>query len=370
MAVDMDRFLREFEELIECESPSADPDAVARSARLVSKIGASHLGSAARLIRIDKATHALWRFGSGPREVVLIGHHDTVWPLGTIRRLPFSFIDGIIRGPGADDMKGGDLIIFHALGQLLARRGSLDGVSVLITGDEELGSITSRSLIEEEARGAKAALVFESGGTDGAVKIARKGVAIYELEVRGRASHAGVEPEKGINATAEVSAQVLDILTIGDRSAGTSVVPTVMTSGTTTNTVPAAAKVGIDSRAVQIEEQRRVDAALRMLKPKHPGAKLLLRGGINRPPFETKHSMNLYARAQRIAGRLGHPPLRSIAVGGGSDGNFTAGIGVPTLDGLGTIGGGSHADSEHAVAAWIPRRVELVRDLVGSLLDD
>ncbi|MEV0982951.1 M20/M25/M40 family metallo-hydrolase [Brevibacterium sp. NPDC049920] len=370
MAIDMQRFMREFEEFIECESPSSDPGALARSAELLSRIGTDLLGVAPRIVTVEGCPHVLWRFGEGPRTVVLIGHHDTVWPLGTIRRLPFSDVEGIVRGPGADDMKGGVLIALHALAALQERGDSLDGVSLLVTGDEELGSLSSRALIEAEAEGARAALVFESGGGDGAVKIARKGVAIYELEVRGRASHAGVEPEKGINATTEVAHQVLKIAQMGDAKAGTSVVPTVLHSGTTSNTVPALAKVGIDSRATNVTEQLRVDAALRSLTPVHPSARLLLRGGINRAPLEPRQSMGLYGRAQRIAGRLGHPPLRSIAVGGGSDGNFTAGIGVPTLDGLGTVGGGSHADSEHAVKAWIPRRIELVRDLVGELILD
>ncbi|MCX0277290.1 M20/M25/M40 family metallo-hydrolase [Nocardia zapadnayensis] len=370
MAIDLQRFTREFEELIECESPSSDPASLVRSANLLSRIGTELLGVAPRIVTVEGCPHVLWRFGEGPRRVVLIGHHDTVWPLGTIRRLPFSDVEGIIRGPGADDMKGGVLVALYALAALQARGALLDGVSLLVTGDEELGSLTSRPLIEAEAEGARAALVFESGGGDGAVKIARKGVAIYELEVRGRASHAGVEPEKGINATTEVAHQVLKIAQMGDAKAGTSVVPTVLHSGTTSNTVPALAKVGIDSRATNVTEQLRVDAALRSLTPVHPSARLLLRGGINRAPLEPRQSMGLYGRAQRIAGRLGHPPLRSIAVGGGSDGNFTAGIGTPTLDGLGTVGGGSHADSEHAVKTWIPRRVELVRDLVGELILD
>nr|WP_236863105.1 M20/M25/M40 family metallo-hydrolase [Brevibacterium daeguense] len=364
----MDRFMREFEQLVECESPSADLQSLARSAALVSTVGTDLLGVRPRILAPEGYPHVLWRFGDGPRRVVLIGHHDTVWPLGTIRRLPFSDVDGIIRGPGTDDMKGGVLIALHGLAAAQDRRGNLDGVSLLVTGDEELGSITSQRLIEDEARGADAALVFESGGTDGAVKIARKGVAIYQLEVRGRASHAGVEPERGINATIEVASQVLRIAELGNAQAGTSVVPTVLNSGTTTNTVPATARVGIDSRAKTVAEQQRVDVALRTLRPVHPGSRLLLHGGINRPPFETEQSLGLYGRAQRIAARLGHPPLRSIGVGGGSDGNFTAGLGVPTLDGLGTVGGGSHADSEHAVKAWIPRRIELVAALVADLL--
>ncbi|MCD1287285.1 glutamate carboxypeptidase [Brevibacterium sp. CCUG 69071] len=367
---DSNDFMSDFRALIECESFSHDPSALARSAQLVSRIGTGLLGAAPQIIETDSHRHVLWRFGTGPREVVLVGHHDTVWPSGTLSEFPYSVHDGIVRGPGADDMKGGLLIALYAMAQLRNERGNLDGISILITADEELGSPGSRTIIEDEARGATAALVFESGAPDGAVKIARKGVAIYSLEVTGLASHAGVEPEKGINATIEVANQVVAIAALHDPSVGTSVVPTVMHSGSTTNTVPAKAVVGIDSRAAAVAEQERIDGALRALQPTVAGAKIELKGGINRAPLEEKMAMGLYARAQRLSGELGHPPLRSVAVGGGSDGNFTAGVGTPTLDGLGTVGGGSHARTEHAQQIWIPRRVELTAALVGELLDE
>lgn len=367
---DSDDFMSDFQALIECESFSHDPEALARSARLVSRIGTGLLGAAPHIIETDSHPHVLWRFGSGPRKVVLIGHHDTVWPTGTLTDFPYSVNDGVVRGPGTDDMKGGLLIALYALAQVRAERGSLDGVSILMTADEELGSPGSRQIIEDEARGAKAALVFESGASDGAVKIARKGVAIYSLEVTGLASHAGVEPEKGINATIEVANQVVEIAKLHRPSAGTSVVPTVMKSGSTTNTVPAKAVVGIDSRAAAESEQHRIDDALRTLEPTVAGAEIELKGGINRAPLEENMAMGLYARAQRLAGHLGHPALRSVAVGGGSDGNFTAGVGTRTLDGLGTVGGGSHARTEHALQRWIPRRIDLTAALVSELLDE
>lgn len=367
---DSTEFMSDFQALIECESFSHDPAALARSAQLISRIGTGLLGAAPHVIETGGHPHLLWRFGSGEREVVLIGHHDTVWPTGTIESFPFSVADGVVRGPGADDMKGGILIALYAMARLRSERGSLDGVSVLITSDEELGSPGSRQIIEDEARGAKAALVFESGAPDGSVKIARKGVAIYSLEVAGLAAHAGVEPEKGINATVEIANQVVSIAALHAPTVGTSVVPTVMRSGSTTNTVPAEAVVGIDSRAATVAEQERIDAELRALTPTVAGARLDLKGGINRGPLEEEMALGLYARAQRLASHLGHPPLRSVAVGGGSDGNFTAGVGTPTLDGLGTVGGGSHARTEHALQVWIPRRVELTAALVGELLDE
>lgn len=367
---DSEAFMSDFQTLIECESFSRDPQALARSAALLSRIGTGLLGAAPRIIETESHPHLLWRFGSGPREVVLIGHHDTVWPTGTLQSFPFSVADGVVRGPGADDMKGGVLIALYAMSRLRAERGNLDGVSVLITGDEELGSPGSRQIIEGEARGAKAALVFESGASDGSVKIARKGVAIYSLEVTGLAAHAGVEPEKGINSTIEIANQVVAVAALHNPAVGTSVVPTVMHSGSTTNTVPAEACVGIDSRAASVREQERIDGILKSLTPTIPGATITVKGGINRAPLEEEMALGLYARAQRIAAELGHPPLRSVAVGGGSDGNFTAGVGTPTLDGLGTVGGGSHARTEHALQVWIPRRVELTQALVGQLLNE
>ncbi|MCQ9385358.1 M20/M25/M40 family metallo-hydrolase [Brevibacterium sp. 50QC2O2] len=369
--MDLELFLSQFKTLVECESPTSDPAALSRSAHLVARVGASLLGAAPRVLTPGDAPHLLWRFGSGPRSVVLIGHHDTVWPLGTLARIPFSIRAGVVRGPGTDDMKGGDLIALHALAAVRANRGNLDGVSLLITGDEEIGSVSSRGIIEAEAAGAEAALVFESGEghREGAVKTGRKGVALYRLEITGRASHAGVEPEKGINATTEVAAQVLRIAALDRQTAdGTSVTPTVMTSGTTTNTIPAQASVAIDSRAQTAHEQVLVDRLLHGLRPEIPGAGLELYGGINRPPLERALALPLFKRAARIAGELGHPALAEVEVGGGSDGNFTAGLGVPTLDGLGTVGGGSHADTEHALIEWIPRRVELVAHLVDQLL--
>lgn len=369
MSFDVNAFLEDLRQLIECESPTGDRPALDRSAVLFSTIGERLLGEKPQILTDQGVPHLLWRFGSEPRTVVLIGHHDTVWPMGTLERLPYSVHEGVVRGPGTDDMKGGALVAMYALSRVRHSGGSLDGVSLLITADEELGSLTSRTLIEDEARGARAALVFESGGSQGEVKIARKGVAIYQLEVLGRASHAGVEPEKGVNATIEVAHQVLTVSQFGNAGAGTSVVPTALESGTTSNTVPARALLQVDSRAATAQEQLRVDAAMRSLTPSRQGAQVRVHGGINRPPMEAKMAMGLYAQAQRIASRLGHPPLRSIAVGGGSDGNFTAGIGVPTLDGLGTVGGGSHADTEHALLHWIRPRVELVTELVRQLQD-
>jgi glutamate carboxypeptidase len=251
----------------------------------------------------------------------------------------------------------------------LAVLDSLDGVAVLLTTDEETGSGTSRDLIEQTALATRAALVFE-GAADGAVKTQRKGVSMYELHVRGVAAHAGVEPEKGVNATLELAHQALAIAALATPAAGTTVTPTVASSGTTGNTVPAEAQLFVDVRAETAVEQQRVDTALRSLTPVLPGAALRLEGSPNRPPLERRMSAELYTRARRIASELGLAPLGEIAVGGGSDGNFTAGVGVPTLDGLGPVGGGAHARSEHIVVDEMPRRAAVAAALVADLLRD
>lgn len=349
--------------LVECESPSSDHAAVARSADVVAALGEELLGVAPERIVLDDVTHVRWRFGSVPR-VVVVAHHDTVWPLGTLARRPFDVVDGILRGPGCFDMKAGLAMALHAIASLQGR----EGVTLLVTGDEELGSPSSRALIEDSARGAHAALVLEASADGGALKLERKGVSLYEVVVDGLAAHAGLEPETGVNATVELAHEVLAVAALADPAIGTSVTPTVAGSGTTTNTVPARASLWIDVRARTAAEQERVDRALRERAPVLPGAVREVRGGVNRPPLESSASAALFARATAVADRLGMPALSGVAVGGASDGNFTAGIGVPTLDGLGAVGGGAHAEHEHVVVAELAPRTLLLQELVAELL--
>ncbi|MEV7907967.1 M20 family metallopeptidase, partial [Streptomyces anulatus] len=304
--------------------------------------------------------HLLW--SNGPTEVLLLGHYDTVWPRGTLARWPFEVAGDRATGPGCFDMKAGVAQIFHAL----AGQDSLDGVTVLITADEEVGSPSSQGLIETVAREARAALVTEPSA-DGALKTARKGVAHYTLRIQGRAAHAGLDPELGVNAGVELAHQVLAVTRLGNPARGTTVTPTVSSAGTTSNTVPAAATLSVDVRTAERVELARVDAALRALEPVVPGAALSLRQGPSRPPLEGTASAGLYRLAQRLAADLGQPPLREARVGGGSDGNFTAGIGVPTLDGLGAAGGNAHAEGEWVDLASLPRRTALLAALVREL---
>ena len=360
----LDSLLADARALIECESPSTDLEAVARSADVVARVGAARLGGPPERIVLDGRTHLRWRFGAGPSRVLVLGHHDTVWPVGTLASIPYAVEGGVLRGPGCLDMKTGVAMAFHAIAALPDR----DGITLLVTGDEELGSPSSRPLIESEARAAGAALVLEAAADGGGLKTARKGVSIYELIVAGRAAHAGLAPEAGVNATVELAHQVLRIAGFADSAAGTSVTPTLARSGTTTNTVPAAARVAVDVRIRSLAEQRRVDDAMRALTAVLPGAALELTGGPNRAPLEAAASAALFARAQALAHSLGLPALTATAVGGASDGNLTAAVGTPTLDGLGAVGGGAHADDEHVLLEFLAGRTALLGSLMAELL--
>jgi glutamate carboxypeptidase len=356
--------LDELADLVRCESPSGDVAALERSAEAVAALGQRLTGCAPEVIADAGPTHLRWTFGAGPRRVLLVGHHDTVWPLGSLEDHPWSVADGVARGPGCLDMKAGLVQMFHALSVL----EDTDGVTVLVNGDEEVGSRTSSGLIEQAARQSPAALVLEMAADDGAVKTARKGVSLYEMQVSGLAAHAGLEPERGINASIEAAHLVLDIAELGDPALGTTVTPTLLRSGTAANVVPARATLAVDVRAASVAEQRRVDAALRRLSAVLPGAAVVAEPGPACPPMEPAASAGLFATAQRMAGLLGLEPLRGVAVGGASDGNRTAGAGTPTLDGLGAVGGGPHADREHVNTAVMPERTALLAALVAELL--
>jgi glutamate carboxypeptidase len=357
-----DAMLADLHALAAAESPSTDVPALVECAAVLGAMGQRLLGAAPETVVVDGWPHLRWHFGT-PR-VLLLGHFDTVWPLGTLARWPFAVADGIATGPGVFDMKAGIVAGFHALAAL---GGPPEGVAVLLTSDEETGSLTSQPLIEGEALGLEAVLVLEPGlGRD--LKVARKGVSIYDLTVHGRAAHAGLEPEKGVNALVELAHQVLAIERLARPELGTTVTPSVATAGTGTNVVPGTARVAVDVRVASADEQHRVDAAMRALPPVLPEARLVVAGGVNRPPLEQEHSAALYARVAEVARRLGVAAPGAARVGGASDGNFTAALGIPTLDGLGAVGAGAHAEGEHVEVASLPERAALVAGLVADLL--
>lgn len=360
LQVDAAVLLADVQDLVTCESPSSDLDAVGRSADAVAELGAARLGRTPERVVVDGCTHLRWRLGEAP-SVLVLAHHDTVWPLGSLADHPCVVEDGVLRGPGCFDMKSGLVMALHAL-------AGLDGVTLLVTGDEEVGSPSSRALIEDEARAHQAALVLEASADGGALKVERKGVSLYEVHVTGRAAHAGLEPERGVNATLELAHQAVAVAALADPSCGTTVTPTRATSGTTTNTVPARSSFAVDVRVRTVEEQERVDAGIRALAPVLDGAAVEVAGGPNRPPLEAALSHELVNRVSAVAARLGMPEPTTTSVGGASDGNFTAGVGTPTLDGLGAVGGGAHADDEHVLVEHLAPRTVLLRALVEDLL--
>lgn len=357
-----DWFLSTLEALVSFETPSNDLTALGSGLDALATVIESVAGSAPERVWADGRAHLRWGSSARP-DVLLLGHLDTVWPLGTTATWPFSVSGTTATGPGVFDMKAGLVSFLHAL----QVTGDPARVALLITTDEELGSPTSRALIEREAARARNVLVAEPSAA-GALKTARKGISLYRLHCHGRAAHAGLEPERGINAMVELSAQVPRIVAFADTAAGTTVTPTLARAGTTVNTVPATAELDIDVRCWTGEEQDRVDAGLRGLVPTLPGARLELHGGRNRPPLESAVTVALERRAQAIARQLGIGTIPTAAVGGGSDGNFTAALGVPTLDGLGAVGGQAHAPGEWIDIDATVQRAALLSRLLAELL--
>ncbi len=343
--------------LVEVESPSLDIEAVTTSATVLAGIIERLLGSAPTLVDSPSGPHVHW-CGGGDAKVLLLGHHDTVFPLGSLAARPFTVADGTATGPGVFDMLGGLVQALHGVAALDDR----SGVEILISADEEVGSVESRALIEARAVACGAVLVLEPSADGGLLKTGRKGVGTFEVTVHGRAAHAGLEPEKGINALIEASHQVLTISEFGDPSAGTTVTPTVAAAGTAENTVPAEAHVKVDVRIESAGERDRVEALMAALTPVDSQATISVTGGIGRPPMPESASATLMPVAQLVM-----PGITGVPVGGGSDGNFTAALGVPTLDGLGAVGGGAHADTEHIVVAAMPERARLVAGIVAHL---
>ncbi|RPK74298.1 Carboxypeptidase G2 precursor [Streptomyces sp. ADI97-07] len=355
--VSVDAMLEDLRILVETESPSRDLYALKASAEAVAGVIERRLGGQAVLVASEAGPHVHWSGGGEPR-VLILGHHDTVFPLGTLERRPFRVENGHATGPGVFDMLGGLVQAVHGLAALEDR----SGVEILVTADEEVGSRSSRALIEERALACGAVLVFEGAAEGGALKTGRKGCGTFHVAVTGRASHAGLEPEAGVNALIEASHQVLDIAALGRPAIGTTVTPTVASAGTLDNVVPAGATVVVDVRVESADEKERVEAALAALVPHLDGARIEVRGSVGRPPMPESASAELFAVAERLL-----PGIGGRAVGGGSDGNFTAALGVPTLDGLGAVGGGAHADHEYLVIDAMEERAHLAAGLVNAI---
>jgi glutamate carboxypeptidase len=361
--------LDELRDLVLEESPSRNAEAVGRVAGRLAR------GFAAAGARVELAgghpngPNLVARYGGPGRPVLILGHTDTVWALGTLAEMPWDERGGCAYGPGVFDMKAGCVVALEAV-RALADAGLTPPVTVLLNCDEEVGSASSRGLIEAESLKSRAVLVLEPSLPGGAAKTSRSGVAAYRLRVRGRAAHAGVEPEKGVNAVVALAGLVLRLHALSDYANGLSVNVGTVAGGTRSNVVPAAALAEVDVRFRTRAQYEAVDAAIRSLAPELEGAGLELAGGLDRPPFErTAATLALYERA-RAAARASGFELGHGHVGGASDGNFTAALGVPTLDGLGVEGDGAHAAHEHIRVENLPRRAAMLTRLVVDLARD
>lgn len=302
------------------------------------------------------------------RPALVLCHYDTVWPLGTLAAQPFRIEGGHALGPGVFDMKASIVLVEFAL-RAIARFGWQlpRPVAVLLTSDEEIGSPGSRRLIERRARQAAYALVMEPPSANGALKTARKGVGRFTVQIDGRAAHAGTQPEQGISATHELAHQILNLQRLNDPQRGTTVNVGVVRGGTRRNVVAARAVAEVDVRVWNLEEARRFEQAIGALRPVNPGAAIRVSGGFARPPMERSPGIAaLFRKAQEIGRELGLN-LRESATGGASDANLTAAAGLPTLDGLGAIGDGAHADHEQVRLDSLPERAALLTALLMLL---
>lgn len=358
-----DEMLTDLGRLVTTESPSTEKAALHSCADVLAEIGERLLGTPPR--RSEAGGKPVLWFGARSAPVLLLGHLDTVHPVGTLARFPYRISDGRAHGPGVLDMKVGLVQGLHALASAV-RAGQ---AALLVTADEELGSPESRPVIEAAARAARAAFVLEPSA-GGKLKTARKGVSRYELELTGRAAHAGLNPGQGANACLGLAHAALITADLADDEAGTTVTPTTATAGSSANTVPDAARLALDVRAATEAEQQRVDRALRALAEPLAGVRLGVHGGVNRPPMDSSAGRELFECARDIAVELGIGPLGSQHVGGGSDGNFTAALGVPTLDGLGAVGAGAHTEREWADVAAIPDRTALLAALLEAVVGE
>ena len=373
------------EQLVTIESPSDVKAAVDRLGTvLASRFG--ELGGKVKVHNVEQfGNHLQVDFGGRKRShfsqtrgevghpqrpILLLGHMDTVYPIGTISRMPFRVSKGRVYGPGVLDMKAGIAIALQVIEALLQwNNGRLARpIIALFVSDEEVGSKSSRAITERLAGQSEAVLVLEpAAGLRGAVKTARKGVGEYTLQVEGVAAHAGLDSDKGRSAIVELSRQILRLSELANPQRGTTLNVGRIGGGTRSNVVPAEASAVIDVRVSTKEDARTVDRELKSLRPFDPACKVKVNGGMNRPPMErTRGVAALYQKAREIAKELGWE-LDEASVGGGSDGNFTAALGVPTLDGLGAVGEGAHSQGEYVVVSELPKRAALLAGLISTL---
>ena len=361
--------LRLLEQMVHMESPSNEKALVDKFARFAGSQFEA-LGGVVDYIPAERfGDHLRVRFpGKTSEKILLLGHTDTVFPAGEVAKRPFQIRNGRATGPGVFDMKAGILIAWSAMKALLKSHSPFQhSVTVLLTSDEEMGSTTSRALLESEASSARAVLVLEPSLPGGRLKTARKGVGRFTIKAIGRAAHAGIDPTNGINAIEEIARQVLVLQSMGDARMGTTVTVGVIQGGTRSNVVPAEAGVEVDVRVASNAEAARMTTAIHALQARIPGARLEVRGAINRPPMErTTATAQLFELAKAAGAEL-DIDLSEGSTGGASDGNFTSALGIPTLDGLGAIGDGAHSVDEYVDVASLPVRAALLASLIQRI---
>jgi glutamate carboxypeptidase len=359
---------RATETLVGLESPSTDKAAVDRCGAEIASMLRGIGGRVETFAQPVRGDHLLAEFPGGGRRVLLLGHFDTVWPVGQLQQMPMREEQGRLYGPGVFDMKSGlavSMLALRILGRLPADQRPT--VEILWTSDEEIGSGSSRALIEREARRSDAVLVLEPSLPGGAAKTSRKGCGDFELTVHGIAAHAGIDPGQGASAILEIAHQIIALHGLMDPSRGVSVNVGIVAGGTRTNVVPAEAHANIDIRVPTAADGERIARALQRLQPRVTGTRLEIQGGFDRPPLERgDHVARLYEVARQAAADIGFD-LGEGGTGGGSDGNFTAALGVPTLDGLGPRGDGAHARHEHVEIVDLPWRAAFLAHLLVRL---
>ena len=362
-------------EAVEIESPTYSQPDIDRMARFFAREFRRYRGKVSLLENSTTGAALLAEFwgGKGKRvkskpkkPILLIGHHDTVWPIGTLARMPFRVQRGRAYGPGVLDMKAGIVLVIAAV-RALQSLGVEPAcpVRLFLYPEEETGSEAFRREIERQAKGSRAVLVLEPAA-DGALKTARKGVGEFRLTVEGRSAHAGINPGAGVNAIGELARQILRIEKLAEPRRGLTLNVGVIEGGTRPNVVPEIARARVDVRIPRIADQELIEEKVFALKAVHPEARLKIEGGINRPPMEPAMTADLFAKAKRLADQLGFE-VKGAATGGGSDGNFSAALGIPTLDGLGGVGDGAHARHEHVIVRELPRRAALLAALLATL---
>ncbi|PWU10227.1 MAG: peptidase M20 [Terriglobia bacterium] len=365
----MVKLIRQF---VECESPSDDAAAVTRFAELVADTVTPF--AAVRTLpggRFGKHVLCEMRLPGRNKSgrVLVLGHSDTVWPMGTLRGMPFRHVDGRLWGPGIFDMKAGIVFFLFAAQALRELEIPVPSKVILqLNSDEEVGSASSRPLTERNAARSKAVLVLEPGtGLSGKLKTARKGVGHFHVTVRGKAAHAGLDFQAGASAVLELARQIERIAAFGDSDRGITVNPGVIVGGTRANVVAAEARAEIDIRVMRAKDALALDKRFRALRPHNPKCTIETRGGMNRPPMErSPATVRLFALARKAAAELGVDLEESLS-GGGSDGNFTAALGIPTLDGLGAVGEGAHATHESILLDRMADRTALLAKLLTAI---